>query len=286
MRTDDSPLRLTEQGADREEVLGDTSTEKKEKLSSETAVYTRDTESSRPAAREQEPDPQRKETARTMLRAPWTLSRGGPRVGDSSQPPRSTGMSGEPPPDEDRGLTFEQIHRKYQAKIFNLILRMVGDRDDAEDLTVETFVNAYRHWERFRGESRVSTWLHQIAVNNCKNRFKQRDRQRDRVPVSLDDSIETDSGELSREVADWTTAPERLLMDQELAAKIQEAVDALPDEYRIVLILAERDDLSYEEIAKITDLSVPAVKTRLHRARLKMRQRLEPYYRGWSGRNP
>lgn len=206
-------------------------------------------------------------------------------MGDPIQPLRPSGTPGEPQADEDRGLTFDQIHRKYHAKIYSVIFRMVNDRDDAEDLTVETFTNAFRHWERFRGEARVSTWLTQIAINNCKNRFKQRDRHRERVPISLDDSIETDSGELSREVADWTSAPERLLMDQELAEKIQEAVAALPEEYRVVLVLAEWQDLSYEEIAKITNLSVPAVKTRLHRARLKLRQRLEPYYRGWTGRN-
>jgi RNA polymerase sigma-70 factor (ECF subfamily) len=198
-------------------------------------------------------------------------------VGDA---PQGRGWDENEAVDEDRTLPFEQIHRKYQEKIFNLILRLVGDREDAEDLTVETFFNAYRHWDRFRGEARVSTWLHQIAVNNCKNRFKQRDRRREREPISLDDSIETDSGELSREVADWRHAPEQVLMDQEFTKKVQQAVDALPTEYRTVLILAQQNDLSYEEIAQITGLSVPAVKTRLHRARNKIKQRLEPYLHG------
>jgi RNA polymerase sigma-70 factor (ECF subfamily) len=182
--------------------------------------------------------------------------------------------------DDDRNLTFEEIHRKYEIKIFNLILRMVGNRDDADDLTVETFVNAYRAWGRFRGDARVSTWLHQIAVNNCKNYFKQKDRRRDRESVSLDDSIETDGGEISRDVADWRNVPEYRLMDQELARQIQKAVEALAPAYRTVLVLAQMDDMSYEEIAKVTGLSVPAVKTRLNRARNMMRRRLEPYYRG------
>lgn len=186
--------------------------------------------------------------------------------------------------DEDRSLTFEQIHRKYESKIYNLILRLVGDREDAADLTVETFLNAYRAWGRFRGDARVSTWLHQIAVNNCKNSFKQKDRRRDREPVSLDDTIDTDSGELSREIPDWREVPEKKLLDQELARQIQRAVDALAPEYRVVLVLAVMEGLSYEEIAGITQLSVPAVKTRLHRARNMMQRRLEPYYRGWTGR--
>ena len=199
-----------------------------------------------------------------------TAFRGGPGVG------------GPPLDDEDRGLSFEQVHKKYQSKIFNLILRMVGNVDDAEDLTLETFVNAYKAWDRFRGEARVSTWLHQIAVNNCKNRFKQRDRRREHESMSLDETIETDSGELGREVADWRDAPERVLMDRELSQQIQKAVDALAPEYKIVLVLCQEQDMSYEEIARVTGLSVPAVKTRLHRARNMMRRRLEPYYRGWS----
>ena len=193
-------------------------------------------------------------------------------------------MGGPPLEDEDRGLSFEQVHKKYQSKIFNLILRMVGNVDDAEDLTLETFVNAYKAWDRFRGEARVSTWLHQIAVNNCKNRFKQRDRRREYESVSLDETIETDSGELGREVADWRDAPERVLMDKELSQQIQKAVDALAPEYKIVLVLCQEQDMTYEEIAQVTGLSVPAVKTRLHRARNMMRRRLEPYYRGWSSR--
>ena len=188
--------------------------------------------------------------------------------------------------DEDRNLSFDQIKAKYEGRIYSLIYRMVNDPDDAQDLTVETFLNAWRHWGRFRGDAQVYTWLYQIAVNNCKNRFKQRDRQRGREVMSLDDSIETDSGEMGREVADWTAAPERLLMDKELMQKLQEAVASLAPEYREVLILAQYDGLPYEEIAKILGLTEPTVKTRLHRARLKVRQRLEPYYQGWmaSGR--
>ena len=188
-------------------------------------------------------------------------------------------MGNPPQDDEDRRLSFDQVHAKYEAKIYNLILRLVNDREDAEDLTVETFMNAFRAWGRFRGEARVSTWLHQIAVNNCKNRFKQRDRQREHEAASLDEAIETDSGDVGREVADWRQAPERVLLTKELSAQIQRAVEALPPEYRVVLVLCEMEDKSYEEIAHITGLTVPAVKTRLHRARNKLRQRLEPYYR-------
>ena len=194
------------------------------------------------------------------------------------------GVGNPPVDDEDRKLEFDQIHLKYQGKIYNLILRLVNDPEDAQDLTVETFTNAWRAWGRFRGDARVSTWLHQIAVNNCKNHFKQRDRRREFVPVSLDDSIETDSGDMGREVPDWRNAPEQVLMDREFQAQVRKAIEALPPEYQIVLVLAEMEDKSYEEIAQITGLSIPAVKTRLHRARNMMRRRLEPYYRNWGPR--
>lgn len=194
-------------------------------------------------------------------------------------------MAHPPLEDEDRRLSFEQIQKKYEGKIYNLILRLVNDPDDAQDLTLETFLNAWRAWDRFRGDARVSTWLHQIAVNNCKNRFKQRDRRREFEAISLDDTIDTATGEMSREVADWRDAPERLLLDKEFRERVQQAVEALAPEYRVVLVLAEMEDKSYDEIAQITGLTIPAVKTRLHRARQKMRQRLEPYYRGWGARD-
>lgn len=194
-------------------------------------------------------------------------------------------MRSPPEDDEDLGLSFEEVQQKHQARIYNLILRLVNDPEDAEDLTLETFLNAWRARERFRGEAKISTWLYQIAVNNCKNHFKKRDRQREHEPVSLDETIETDGGEVGREVADWREAPEKILMEGELRAQIQRAVEALPYAYREVLVLCEMEDRSYEEIARLTGLTIPAVKTRLHRARQMMRRRLEPYYRGWGPRD-
>jgi RNA polymerase sigma-70 factor (ECF subfamily) len=191
-------------------------------------------------------------------------------------PPTSSGD------DEDRGLSFEQVHKKYEAKIYNLIFRLVGNHDDAEELAVETFLNAWKAWDRFRGEARVSTWLHQIALNNCKNRFKQNDRRKGREVMSLDERVETDAGDaIGREVADWRYVPERALLEGEFSRQLHKAIEALAPEYREVLVLAEMEDMSYEQIAEMLDLTIPAVKTRLHRARQKIKQRLEPYYRGW-----
>lgn len=136
--------------------------------------------------------------------------------------------------EERSGPTFEQIHREHHAEVYDLILRFVGDSDTAEDLTVETFLNAYRAWDRFRDRDiRVSTWLHQIAVENCKAHFMAAPRS---VP------------------------PERERLRRA-------AVDALPLEYKRVLTLAEEENKSYDEIAAITGLTVAAVKARLRQAR-------------------
>lgn len=190
--------------------------------------------------------------------------------------------------EDDRNLSFEKVQRKYQDRIYNLLLRLVGPNNerDAEDLTLETFINAWRAWGRFRGDSRVYTWLYQIAYNLWKNWLKQKSRQREREGPSLDDALETDSGSITREVADWSAIPEDLLLGSEFAAKLEEAVNALAPMYREVFILAHWEELPYEEIARITGQTVPAVKTRLHRAREKVRQRMEPYYKGWFRRDP
>ena len=194
------------------------------------------------------------------------------------------------PTDEDRGLSFEEVHRKYETKIFNLMLRLTGNREDAEDLTVETFVNAYRAWDRFRGDAHVSTWLHQIAVNNCIERFRRNDwrwasaenwsvRQ---LQVWEDLSSAGGHEELERQLSalerDMGLRPKESLPETERRAGIQAAIAALPPEYRIVLELCENESKSYEEIARILDLTVPTVKTRLHRARARVKRCLEPFH--------
>ena len=185
--------------------------------------------------------------------------------------------------DDDRRLTFEQAHNKYHLKIYNLIYKWVGNQDDAEDLTAITFTNAWKAWGRFRGDAQVSTWLYQIAHNNYKNYCTQQARKRQYEGMSLDEGVDTGSGEgeIGREVADWSAVPEEVLLSSEFASLVRKYIEELSPEFRVVLVLAEQEEMSYEDIARITGLTVPNVKTRLHRARLRLRQRLEPYYRGW-----
>lgn len=184
---------------------------------------------------------------------------------------------------EDKNLSFDQVKAKYETRVFNLILRLVGQdhQQDAEDLTVQTFINAWRAWGSFRRDARTSTWLFIIANNLVKNWYKQQGRQREYLSYSLDDPLDGDSGELTRDIPDWSEFPEKLLLDAEFGEKLIEAVNSLPPDYRQVLILTLWEELPYEEIARIIGVSVPGVKSRLHRARNRLRQRLEPYYRIW-----
>lgn len=179
---------------------------------------------------------------------------------------------------------FDALYERYHKTIFNVILQWIGDYHEAEDLTIETFASAFKARDQFRGDSRVQTWLYRIAHNHCKNRFKQRDRQREMEGPSLDAGAfgraeEGEEAGASRDVADWNYSPSRLLEQKELRALIEKAVDNLPADYKVVLVLRDQQDLSYNEIADVTGLTLEAVKTRLNRARNMVRQRVEPYYR-------
>lgn len=182
--------------------------------------------------------------------------------------------------DEDRGLTFEEIVSKYERKIFNLILRHISDREEAEDLTQETFLNAYKSFTTFRGECKIHTWLCQIALNQCKNRFRQRDRRRTVEGPSLDaPQAGAEDGIRPLEIADWDQSPQEVLLRNETYRYVLKAIDSLPNEYRTVIVLCDLQQMSYQQIAQITGLSLEAVKTRIHRGRLMLRRKVDAYLR-------
>ena len=189
-------------------------------------------------------------------------------------------MNSPPPDDADRNLDFDALVIKYEKKIFNVIYRFLGDYEEATDLTQETFISAFRHYERFRGDSKVFTWLYQIARNLCINRVRQRDRQRSLRIESLDQPRDSDEDErLTREVADWSLAPQTILEEKELRQRILAAIESLPPEYKEVIMLREFENLTYNEIVEATGLTLENVKTRLSRARGMLRRKLLPYYR-------
>ena len=167
-------------------------------------------------------------------------------------------------------------------------MRVLGDRDEAADLTQETFVAAYRSYSAFRGESTVYTWLYRIAVNLCKNKFRERDRRRSYEGVSLDEASGTDDhpshpNDPSRyptwrdRIEDPAATPDAVLERKELKELIEQAIRQLPDDYRIVAVMRDLQGLSYSDIAAAADLSVDVVRTRLARARNMLRRRLGAY---------
>lgn len=182
--------------------------------------------------------------------------------------------------DEDRALPFGEITEKYYRRIFNLICYQVGDQDEAADLTQETFVKAFRAYHAFKGEARVSTWLWRIALNMCKSSYRKRARRERLIPLSLDAEIGTEEGEVSREIPDWSICPESVVQTRELRSEVRRAIQSLAEPYRVAIILCDIDGCSYQEIADITQISVQAVKSRIHRGRKMLRQKLERYVQG------
>ncbi|MGI6296027.1 MAG: sigma-70 family RNA polymerase sigma factor [Armatimonadota bacterium] len=177
-------------------------------------------------------------------------------------------------------MDFDGLVDLYEKPIYNLVLRVFGDAEEAADLTQETFVAAYKAWGSFRGDSTAYTWLYRIAVNLCKNKFRERDRRRQYETVSLDETSDTgfeSSDPFGERVADQSDTPDEVLQRKELRALIEQAIRQLPPDYRIVAVLRDLQGLSYSDIAEAADLSVDVVKTRLARARGMLRRRLGPY---------
>lgn len=174
--------------------------------------------------------------------------------------------------------SFDTVLRQHHRKVYNLIYRLLGDLDEAADLTQETFVKAYGAYPRFRGRSQaIYPWLCQIAVNGCKNKFRELGRRNQYEVLSLDESVETEDSSLGIQIADESANPAELVTQHELEAKIQEAIQALPPEYRVVIVLRDMNGLSYREIADATGLTMDTVKVRLFRARGVLRKRLSQY---------
>jgi RNA polymerase sigma-70 factor (ECF subfamily) len=187
---------------------------------------------------------------------------------------------GDTPPSERAGaVSFNDLVAQYERRIFNVALRILGDYDEAADVTQETFISAYRSYGKFRGDAAVYTWLYQIAVNHSRNRLRKRRRPEASRTESLDAAFgTTEDGAGQREIADSTHAPHLAFERKEMQEKIVAAIEALPPDYREVVVLREMQGLSYTEIVEVTGLSMDNVKTRLSRARAMLRRRLEPYY--------
>lgn len=173
------------------------------------------------------------------------------------------------------GSAFEELVNRYERKIFRLTQNITGNREDAEDAMQDAFLKSYTHLGEFQGDSRFYTWLVRIAVNEALMRLRKRKPNQ----VSLDEPVETDDDIMPREIEDWGPSPEQRYAQTELHQILSEAIEKLDPAFRVVFVLRDMEELSTEETAKLLGISVPAVKSRLLRARLKMRQRLHRYFR-------
>ncbi|MGA2511079.1 MAG: sigma-70 family RNA polymerase sigma factor [Candidatus Acidiferrales bacterium] len=170
---------------------------------------------------------------------------------------------------------FETLVGRYERKIFRLTQNITQNREDAEDAMQEAFLKAYEHLGDFEGNSRFYTWLVRIAVNQALMKLRKR---RPNV-VSLDEELDTGEDMLPREVEDWGPSPEQRYQQTELSGILNKVIGQLDPSFRIVFQLRDIEELSTEETAQALGLSVPAVKSRLLRARLKLRQSLNQFFR-------
>lgn len=171
---------------------------------------------------------------------------------------------------------FNELVKQYERRIFGLLLRMIGRRDEAEDLAQEVFVQVFKAIGTFRGEAKLSTWIFRIAMNLSKNRTKYLARRR----VDSQDSFSSPAEEVPIHRARNSNMgiidrPDELLSGVELEAIVERSIAELEPEFREVLILRDVEDMSYEEIAEITGLADGTVKSRIHRARLQLKQAVE-----------
>ncbi len=171
---------------------------------------------------------------------------------------------------------FEQLVRQYDRQIYRTALHITQNREDAEDITQDVFFKAFQKLEQFQGNSKFSTWLVRIAVNESLMRLRRRKTSR---TVSMDQDVETEEGAIPRDFAEWRPNPEQIFSQSELGDILRKTIAGLPPGFRTVFTLRDIENLSTEETAEALGLSVPAVKSRLLRARLQLRERLSRYFR-------
>ncbi len=169
---------------------------------------------------------------------------------------------------------FDILVEKYYKKIYNLAYRFVGDAEEANDLAQEIFTAAYQNLKKFRGDAKFSTWLFQIATNRGKNRFKYLKRRgyfAGRGQQETDDDRESSQ----KAIPDYSTNPETLLAGKQIQKIVQDAIDDLDPDHKEIVILRDIEGFSYDEIAQMLNLPEGTTKSRLHRARMVVKEKLK-----------
>ena len=174
--------------------------------------------------------------------------------------------------------SFDELVRRYEGKVFQLTRRILNDADEAEDALQETFLSAYRGLPRFKREARFSTWIFRIATNAALMRLRK--RRPDVISLDQPKQVDGEGETVPLDLPDWTATPDQELADQETKAAMDEAIAALPPDLAAVFLLRDVEGMSNEEAAEATGLSLAAAKSRLHRARLFLRDRLHRHFTG------
>lgn len=169
---------------------------------------------------------------------------------------------------------FRELLETHRDRVYNITYRMLGNRAEAEDIAQEVFITVFKTIDTFREESKFSTWLYRVTVNHCKNRIKYLARRHDRDRDELDETSQQANGAIAGS-SPRTPQPDRALEGVQMEAILQKAIEGLDDDHRIVVVLRDVEDLSIEEICDITGLPDGTVKSRLHRARLALRKKLQ-----------
>ncbi len=171
---------------------------------------------------------------------------------------------------------FNDLVRRYERKIYRLAKNITQNDEDAEDVLQDTFLKSYEHLNDFQGNSKFYTWLVRIAVNEAL--MKLRKRKTDRT-VPLDEPVDTGEETVVREIAVWEDNPEQKYSQEELGRILNDSVQSLKPAFRTVFVLRDIEELSTEETAQALDISIPAVKSRLLRARLQLREKLTRFFK-------
>ncbi len=176
---------------------------------------------------------------------------------------------------EGRKKSFDELVIRYQDRVFNICYRMLGNYEDANDSAQDIFIRVYRSLQGFRLQSSFSTWLYRIAVNTCKNRVGSSSYRRNRSVIRINGSTNRDGEERSMEIGDCTHTPNGALERKEREAVIQKAIESLPENQRTVVVLRDAEGFAYDEIVEITGLNLGTVKSRIARARERLKDKLK-----------
>lgn len=172
---------------------------------------------------------------------------------------------------------FAQLVAAYEGWVYRLVLILTDDPADTLEVVQDVFLTVYAKLPALKDEGAFATWVYRIAVNTAYMKLRTR-RHREEISLEVILSTSTDDDRLSQDVADWSQIPEEMVLRDETIQHLQRAIARLPPDYRVVIVLRDMEERSHREIGSMLELSIPAVKSRLHRAHLLLRQQLATYF--------